>query len=61
MAHTVYENFVLENKLEDLLATAIDMNQYATHDTSLVENAGMKKTINTYTSTGNVEGPAEKL
>ena len=55
MAHTVYENFVLENKLEDLLATAIDMNQYATHDTSLVENAGMKKTINTYTSTGNVE------
>ena len=55
MAHIVYDNVVLENKLEDLLITAIDMNQYATHDTSLVENAGMKKIIHTYTSTGNVE------
>lgn len=55
MAHTVYDNFVLENKLEDLLTTAIDLNQYATHDTSLTETAGMKKTIHTYTSTGDVE------
>lgn len=55
MAHTVYDNFVLENKLEDLLITAIDMNAYATQDASLTETAGMKKTIHTYTSTGNVE------
>lgn len=55
MAHTIYENFVLENKLEDLLVTAIDMNQYATQDTSLVEAPGMKKIIHTYTSTGDVE------
>ena len=55
MAHTVYENFVLENKLEDLLTTAIDLNQYMTHDTSLTEVPGMKKVINTYTSTGDVE------
>jgi hypothetical protein len=55
MAHQVYDNFVLENKLEDLLITAIDLNQYATHDTSLTETAGMKKTIHTYTSTGDVE------
>lgn len=55
MAHKIYENFVLENKLEDLLITHLDMNQFATHDSSLVENAGMKKIIHTYTSTGDVE------
>ena len=31
------------------------MNQFATQDTSLVEEAGMTKKINQYTSTGNVE------
>ena len=55
MAHTIYQNFVLENKLEDLLTTHIDMNQFATQDTSLVEEAGMTKKINQYTSTGNVQ------
>lgn len=55
MAHTIYENFVLENKLEDLLITHLDLNQFATHDSSLVENPGMKKIIHTYTSTGDVE------
>ena len=53
--HTIYENFVLENKLEDLLITNLDMSQFASHDDSLVENPGMKKVIHTYTSTGNVE------
>ena len=46
MAHTIYENFVLENKMEDLLTTAVDMNAYMTADTSLTENAGMKKKVN---------------
>lgn len=55
MAHTIYQNFVLENKLEDLLTTHIDMNQFATQDTSLVEEAGMTKKINQYTSTGDVQ------
>ena len=55
MAHKIYENFVLENKLEDLLITNLDMNQFATHDDSLVEVPGMKKIIHTYTSTGDVE------
>ena len=55
MAHTIYENFVLENKMEDLLTTAVDMNAYMTADTSLTENAGMKKKVNTYTATGNVQ------
>lgn len=55
MAHTIYQNFVLENKIEDLLTTSIDMNAYMTADYSLTESAGMKKVINTYTASGNVE------
>lgn len=59
MAHTIYENFVLENKIEDMLTTAIDMNAFLTPDYSLAENAGMKKTVNTYVATGNVEDLAK--
>ena len=55
MAHTVYENFVLESKIENLLTTGIDMNAYMTIDYSLAENAGMKKVVNVYTATGEVE------
>ena len=58
MSHTIYENFVLENKLEDLLITNLDLNQFATHDDSLIEAPGMKKIIHTYTSTGDVENLA---
>ena len=55
MAHTIYPNTVLENKIEDLLTTHVDMNNYLTPDYSLTENAGMKKVIHTYTSTGDVQ------
>ena len=55
MAHTIYDNFVLENKIENLLKTSVDMNAYVTADYSLAESAGMKKVINKYTATGNVE------
>lgn len=55
MAHTLYNNFVLENKVENFLTTAIDMASYATVDYSLTESAGMVKTINQYTASGNVE------
>lgn len=55
MSHVIYENFVLENKIEDMLKTAVDMNAYITADYSLTENAGMKKVINVYTATGEVE------
>lgn len=55
MAHRIYDNFILENKIEDLLTTAVDLNSFMTIDTSLTETAGMVKKINTYTSTGNVE------
>ena len=55
MAHTMYENVVLSNKINDILTTQVNLNNYMTIDTSLTEAAGMKKVINTYTSTGNVE------
>lgn len=55
MAHTIYENFVLANKVSDILTTQVDLNTYMTVDTDLAENAGMKKVINTYTATGNVQ------
>lgn len=55
MAHKIYENVVLSNKVNDILTTQVDLNTYMTIDTSLAENAGMKKQVNTYTSTGNVE------
>lgn len=55
MAHQVYENVVLSNKVNDILTTQIDLNSYMTIDTSLTENAGMKKIVNTYTASGAVE------
>lgn len=55
MAHTIYDNFVLENKIENLLKTSVDMNAYVTADYSLAESAGMKKVINKYTASGSVE------
>ena len=55
MAHTIFENEVLANKIENLLATSIDVNAYMTVDYSLAESAGMKKVINVYKATGNVE------
>lgn len=58
MAHTIYENEILSNKLTDILTTQIDMNAYMTVDTSMTEQAGMKKVINTYTATGDVEALA---
>lgn len=55
MAHKTYENFVLENKIEDMLLTGIDMNAYITADYSLTQDAGMKKVIHVYSATGDVE------
>lgn len=55
MANTVYENFILESKLTDLLNTKLNSRSLMTIDTDLAENAGMKKVINVYTYTGAVE------
>lgn len=53
--HVIYENEVLANKITELLTTAVDLSNYMTVDNSLTQNAGMKKVINRYTASGNVE------
>lgn len=55
MAHKCYDNIILSNKLTDILTTKVDLNNYMTIDTTMTEEAGMKKVINVYTSTGNIE------
>ena len=55
MAHQTYENVVLSNKINDILSTSVNVNNYMTIDNTLAENAGMTKKVITYTSTGNVE------
>lgn len=46
MAHTLYQNFVLEAKLKELLLTKVGLMGFITHNNSLVANAGDKYTIN---------------
>jgi hypothetical protein len=58
MANTVYNNFVLESKATDLLTTKVNARSLMTIDNDLRESAGMKKTINTYTYTGEAESLA---
>jgi hypothetical protein len=55
MAIQLYENFVLENKMTDLVNTNLDVNSLFTLDTSLATEAGLKKVINKYTYDGTVE------
>ena len=59
MSNTVFANKVLESKLADLLDTHLNMNQFLTIDRDLAENAGMTKTVNVYTFTGDVEDLAQ--
>lgn len=51
----LYENFVLENKMTDLVNSTLDVNALFTVDNSLSTEAGLKKIINKYTYTGTVE------
>lgn len=53
--HLLYENQVLENKVEEMLISLLDINAFMTPDYSLAENAGMKKVINKYTAEGDAE------
>ena len=55
MAHTLYSNQVIENKMTDLVNTNIEVNALFTVDNSLATEAGLKKVINKYTYTGKVE------
>ena len=55
MANTVFPNKVIEAKAKDILTTQINARSMMTIDTSLTQEAGMVKTINTYTYTGTAE------
>lgn len=55
MAHTLYDNFVLESKLSDLLNTKMNARNYMKIDTSLTEAPGVHKVIHVYTYDGEVE------
>lgn len=55
MANTVYENKVIEAYAKDLLTTAVNTRSLMTVDNDLAQEAGMTKTINVYTYTGEAE------
>ena len=55
MANTVFPNKVIEAKAKDLLTTAVNTRSLMTIDNSLTAEAGMTKTINLYTYSGDVE------
>ena len=53
--NTVYANKVIESRAKDLLTTALNTRSLMTIDNSLTANAGMTKTINVYTYSGEAE------
>lgn len=55
MPNTVFNNKIIEAKAKDLLLTSVNTRTLMTIDDSLTANAGMTKTINTYTYTGTAE------
>ena len=55
MANTIYNNRVIEAKAKDLLSTAVNTRSLMTVDEDLAQEAGMVKTINVYTYTGEAE------
>lgn len=57
--NTIYENEIIENKMTELLNTRLDARALMTVDTSLSENAGLRKVINRYTYQGAVENLAK--
>ncbi len=55
MANTVFENKVIESYAKELLTTAVNTRSLMSVDTDLAQEAGMTKTINVYTYTGEAE------
>lgn len=47
----LYNNFVLESMIEELVASKLDLQPFATPDNSLQGTPGMEKHINRYTAT----------
>ena len=55
MAIALYDNFVIENKITDIVNTKLDVHPLMTIDNTLATDAGLKKYIHKYTYSGNVE------
>ena len=55
MANTVFANKIIEAKAKDLLTTAVNTRSLMAVDNTLAAEAGMTKTINVYTYTGEAE------
>jgi hypothetical protein len=55
MAIALYENFVIEKKMTELVNTKANINALYTVDNSLATDAGLKKIVNKYTYSGAVE------
>lgn len=55
MAHTLYDNFVLANEIEDQYNSMLDLAQFCTVDNSLTGTPGMVKKINVYSATNGTE------
>lgn len=53
--HVIYDNYILENKIEDMLNTMLNVRSFMTIDNSLEANAGLKKVIHRYDYEGQVE------
>lgn len=47
-----YDNFVLQEKIDSIISTKLDMNKFMTADYSLVEQPGMVKKIHVYKPSG---------
>lgn len=58
MAHTIYENFVLANQIEDQYNSYLNLATFCTVDNSLVGTPGMIKKIHRYTATNGTEALA---
>ena len=55
MANTVFNNKIIEAKAKDLLTTKVNTRSLMTIDNELSQEAGMTKTINVYTYSGEAE------
>lgn len=59
MGNTRYENFVLKNKLEEILLTKLGLSQFLTVDRTLAANEGMTIKINRYNCSGGIQDVLE--
>ncbi len=59
MGNTPYNNFFLENEVEDQFNSHLDLMRFCTVDRTLEGTDGMKKLVNVYTATDGTEKLAE--